>query len=159
MKATGVAGYVAAMAAMAGRDRPEGWHSDSPAAFLAEHGRSWRYTPGPLPEGVTWGRRGECFRNAAMTLLEGGEARGWRYCEGYAHPGTGVPVWHAWLVTPAGEVIDPTWRPSLGTEREYFGVAFSAEWLWKTVRRTRRWGVLFDGSYPAMESRPAEMVA
>ena len=53
---------------------------------------------------------------------------------------TGVDrLLHAWLVTPDGEVVDPTWR-ELGNE--YYGVPFKLDYVTGTVLANEYYGVL-----------------
>ncbi len=69
------------------------------------------------------------------------------YVEGYAlHADVGFPISHAWLLTPDGYAIDPTWdAPGC-----YFGVPLSTAWVQSVLTtRTRMMDNLsiFDGNY------------
>jgi len=72
------------------------------------------------------------------------------YCEGYA---TGViPVHHAWLLYD-GQVIDPTWDGRIAPANqqvEYYGVAFSYDYVIRTALKTEYYGILdnFVEHYP-----------
>ncbi|MEG4850939.1 MULTISPECIES: hypothetical protein [unclassified Microcoleus] len=68
------------------------------------------------------------------------------YVEGYAlHADVGFPISHAWLLTPDGYAIDPTWD-SPGC---YFGVPLSTTWVESVLAaRTRIDNLsIFDGNY------------
>ncbi|MEG4087901.1 hypothetical protein [Microcoleus sp. Pol12B4] len=68
------------------------------------------------------------------------------YAEGYAlHADVGFPISHAWLLTPDGYAIDPTWD-SPGC---YFGVPLSTTWVESVLATRNRMDNLsiFDGNY------------
>ena len=68
------------------------------------------------------------------------------YAEGYAlHADVGFPISHAWLLTPDGYAIDPTWD-SPGC---YFGVPLSTAWVESVLATRNRMDNLsiFDGNY------------
>lgn len=123
--------------------------TSSNMGLVAEHGRSY---PSPTAErnaelmeihGVEPGPMKECFENAGRQMIwdEGGLT----YVEGYAYAADleGLPIHHAWLATPDGEVIDPTWGShndrSPGTA--YHGVPIDSEFLRRHLVRTGSWGV------------------
>lgn len=92
--------------------------------FVSDAGQDW--IPAAKPKSVQWGRRRECFANAARLALRGCGS-GLIYVEGWAtSPNLGIAIHHGWVVGPSGEVIDNTWRDP-GTS--YFGVAFSTNYL------------------------------
>lgn len=99
----------------------------------------------------------ECFRNAAKTALR---RRNLIYCEGFAVPDIGIqlPLSHAWLYDPeTGRVIETTWRePGL----EYWGVAFTREYLATALLRRKYYGIIeaYDVDYPLMRMPPEELV-
>jgi hypothetical protein len=74
--------------------------------YVIEHGREYRYTPGPLPGGVERGYAKECFGNCAIHVIT--QDTDLTYVEGFASWSM-MPVAHAWLVDKDGNVIDPTW--------------------------------------------------
>lgn len=102
--------------------------------FLLRNGRRWGV--GPDTYDGPRGRRGQCYKNAALMALERRELT---YVEGLATV-VGVPLSHAWLVDGEGQVIDPTWGDGAG----YFGVAFSTEYLLRCITKNGRYGLL-DG--------------
>jgi hypothetical protein len=120
--------------------------------FLA-HGRSYRVpTVERMRElmeqyDISPGRAKECFMNAASAVVFE-SSTDLRYVEGYA--ASIIPIHHAWLVTPNGEVIDPTWAGqishgvTMSPGSEYFGIAFDTDWLRAHLLRTEVWGV-FQG--------------
>lgn len=68
---------------------------DFPAASL----------PASFPPG--YGVPRECFANAGLAATDGLGT----YCEGYAvFSDSPIAIHHAWLIDPAGRVIDPTWE-------------------------------------------------
>lgn len=106
--------------------------------FLLKHGRAW----GTGPQTYA-GERDEakmCFSNAGSRVIEDDKLT---YVEGFA-TSFGVPIEHAWMVDEDGIVIDPTWWLSeRDTEpHEYYGVAFSTEYLKERILETGYWGIL-----------------
>lgn len=97
-------------------------------------------TSSELPEGIPRGVIKECYSNCWNYLAENPNC-GLTYCEGYAFHL--IPTLHAWLATPDGEVIDPTW-PEPGTE--YFGVPFKWGFAFQTVLNKETYGVIDDWS-------------
>lgn len=88
--------YVEALATM----------GDAGAKQVLEHGKPGIWTP---YDAERWGEKGrlkECFRNAYRKAIDHPELT---YVEGYATV-NGLPVHHAWLLDPDGNVQDPTWR-------------------------------------------------
>ena len=87
---------------------------------IAEHGREWNAAR--LARRMTPQR---CFSNAARTVL--GEtkfdASGCQYAEGFALTSLGMWSHHAWVVTPAGLVVERTWPYCSG---RYVGVTVEA---------------------------------
>lgn len=147
----------------------EQFGSASMMGTVAEHGRSY---PPPTAErnaqlmdihGVEPGRMKQCFENAGRHMIDDNELT---YVEGYAfaHKLKGIPVHHAWLVTPDGEVIDPTWgshNPGFRGERyepgiAYHGIPIKRDFLMKHLVRTGTWGV-FKGV--PLEAEVADIVA
>jgi hypothetical protein len=129
-----------------GRRLPPGLQS--PHRFMLDHGRAFR-----VGSNTYAGERdapNECFANAGRRALK------WRtdllYAEGYVTSVGYLPIPHAWLVTPEGEVIDTTLKggdKDYG-ERGYFGLTFAAEYLRATVLKTTHWGLLHADHPPAM---------
>lgn len=93
-----------------------GWEYGSPEDFVLRHGRAYEWAP--LPEGFEYGEAKQCYANAAnLVLLRDFPGASFydgvdlTYVEGYAMSANlGIAVEHAWVVTPDGAVIDPTWR-------------------------------------------------
>lgn len=94
----------------------------------------------------------ECFRNAALSAMEPGTKL--IYCEGYAHTGL-IPVPHAWLMTPGGAVMDPTWGMD---GLEYFGVAVQKSFLRKVTYKASHYGLLDQPGlkWPVLTAHPKE---
>lgn len=95
--------------------------------FLLRHGRY--FPPAPWPEQYQRGPRGECFKNVIDCLAEWPGT--FYYCEGIAQTSKIIPLHHAWLVTPDGHALDPTWEED--EEAIYFGVCVQSQWLWPQI--------------------------
>lgn len=129
----------------------------SSAALVLAHGRG--YQPQPLPSRYRPGQPRRCF-NTAYALAQ--RHAGLTYIEGYGLcAGTlGLTVPHAWCITEAGEVIDPTWRwqdqDASGTaytgSGALLGVAVPDELRQLIWSARREWGVLddYEHGYPAL---------
>jgi hypothetical protein len=106
-------------------------------SFLAEHGRS--YTSDPETFAGERMEQGMCYMNCTHSVLENPLLT---YCEGFVSV-YGVPLEHAWLLDRDGNVIDPTLtaHPE-GRVTEYFGVAFSTEYLLQAAMRNKYYGLL-----------------
>lgn len=79
-----------------------------------------------LPEGVELGEVSQCYRNSWELATEFPDD--YIYVEGYAYHSV-LPVQHAWVQTPDGRIIDPTWcNPAVREHGPghalYLGVAF-----------------------------------
>ena len=107
--------------------------------FLLAEGKGYEVPPRQLPR--KWrrlkGKARECFVNAANAAIMHEELT---YCEGYGfiEPFTELPIHHAWLIGPGGEVIDPTWPDAAG----YLGVEFETELVCEAATETRMYGDL-----------------
>lgn len=123
---------------------------------ILRHGTLWK---GPTPErnaelieeyDVQVGQAKECFMNATHAAT----GNGWKdsdltYVEGYAVTSLGIPIHHAWLVTPDDEVIDPTWHSQTtpGVDRpldpglEYYGIPVSHSYLRQRAIDTEVYGI------------------
>ena len=110
--------------------------------FLLEHGRAF-----DIDARTFKGRRmtiRECFSNATKMV--------WRdpaltYVEGFVC--SIIPIHHAWVMRPDGEIIDPTLRikgRSGPLPQDYFGVPFSTRFLNLYLRTVRTYGIL-DGMH------------
>jgi hypothetical protein len=100
-----------------------------------------------LPEDVPRGVVKECYSNCWNYLAEN-PLCGLTYCEGFAFHL--IPTMHAWLATPDGKVIDPTW-PEPGSE--YLGVPFKWRFAFLTVLSKETYGVIddWDNKWPLMK--------
>lgn len=116
------------------------WH-----ALIAEHGTD-RTAADVIPEaewaqwGVSRGERGYCYMNAANAALDSYELA---YVQGVASATTSmcIPMEHAWLETPDGRVIDPTWGEDGAS---YRGVAIGTHAMCDALRRGEVWGYVDD---------------
>jgi hypothetical protein len=92
-----------------------------------------------LPEGCKRGPAKECFSNAFQNRYK---AEDLIYTEGYATSDVleGFGFLHAWLTTPDGKVIDPTWKPGQGTA--YFGVRLNNDFVTERTLATETYGIL-----------------
>ena len=116
------------------RPVPDGWQT-TPDRIVLEHGRAYTVTAKTF-KGKR-GRQGACYMNAGRIAMD----TELTYVEGYVSL-DGFPIQHAWLADADGNVIDPTLKPTAGTEFAYFGVPFSRDFLRETALRTQYWGVL-----------------
>lgn len=114
--------------------------------FVRRNGRAGH--PSALPKGVRPGAGKQCFKNAAeFAIWDGSRPKALQdldltYVEGYAmRPSLGIPIHHAWLETPSGEVIDTTWRDP--ETCLYWGVPIPADALRLVLLKTGVYGV-FD---------------
>jgi hypothetical protein len=99
--------------------------------------------PQPLPETIEPGIPQFSYWNCQQLVLASDSLT---YAEGYAlHADVGFPISHAWLLTPDGHAIDPTWD-SLGC---YFGVPLSTAWVQSVLESRNPLDNLsiFDGNY------------
>ncbi len=104
--------------------------------------RGVAYAPTPEPKAVKWGRKQECYKNAAQLAIYAHRFKAtgpFTYVEGYALGIIACP--HAWVVDAQGRVIDNTWR-DLGTE--YLGLPIRAPALMLTLARRGVYGLLDD---------------
>lgn len=91
-------------------------------AWLRDEGQHFRGDI--LPQGVRRGKPRMCFNNCFSLLFGLGD--GYHYAEGWAVPTVAlVPIHHAWITTPDGGVIDPTWTDP--DRCAYYGVAFGPD--------------------------------
>jgi hypothetical protein len=101
----------------------------------------------PLPTTIKHGSPQQCYWNCQELVSK---RKNLTYVEGYGlAPQVSIPVAHAWLLTPEGDVIDPTWNPP-GTV--YLGVPLSSEWvksfLESRIQRTNTQNFsIFEGNY------------
>jgi hypothetical protein len=109
----------------------------SPHRFMLEHGRTFAVTSLTFegPRGVPR----QCYSNAGQRALRG--RKGLCYAEGYV-TAFGLPIPHGWLVTPEGDVIDPTLKDSDEVYRVYFGLAFDRGYHRVAIMKGDRWSLL-----------------
>lgn len=103
---------------------PEPYQYHCTAQWVLEHGRPWHGRA--LRPDMPMGEPKACFYNS---LIIGVYKLGLTYVEGY-EGSADIAYPHAWNVDSAGRVIDLTPRPY---NRHYYGVAFSASFVTKTV--------------------------
>jgi hypothetical protein len=109
--------------------------------FVLKEGQMFNNILTELPDDVPKGPPKMCFQNCMLAISwpsSLSEASNYFYCEGYAL-GSVLPMLHAWLVTPEGKVVDPTW-PEPGSE--YFGVAFKGGWAKRQTLKQECYGLL-----------------
>lgn len=99
--------------------------------FIYKNGEMFQ--PNSFPKNLRRGNMKECYRNA--TLLVIGHPQ-YSYVEGYAM--NIIPTMHAWCIDKKGKVIDPTWNDG----KEYFGVAFNRDFLFKSITKAKRYGLI-----------------
>ena len=86
----------------------------------------------PLPKNIKRGLPKCCYWNSQQLAFK---RKSLTYVEGYAlAEDVPMAVAHAWVLTPEGHAIDPTWEsPGIC----YLGVPFSTEWV-KSVLKARK---------------------
>ncbi|WP_280465841.1 hypothetical protein [Nocardia brasiliensis] len=111
---------IADVTTQAGHGRPE-WVYRSAYHLLLALGRF--FVPAPRAPGIPKMPDRYCYENASVTA-NANASDGLLYAEGFATPGAvmGLPLAHAWCVTPDGTVVDPTWQDSGAV---YFGIALA----------------------------------
>lgn len=89
-------------------------------------------TANPMPATIKQGLPKSCYWNSQQLAFK---RKSLTYVEGYAlAEDISFPIAHAWLLTPEGYAIDPTWEtPGIC----YLGVPFSTEWV-KSVLKARK---------------------
>lgn len=91
-------------------------------SVVLAHGRE--YEPGRLPAGVDLAEPKQCFQNA-LDIADDDELV---YTEGYfLRPGAPMLIHHAWCVTPAKTVVDPTIPDA--ADCAYYGIEFQVDWV------------------------------
>jgi hypothetical protein len=94
------------------------------------------YRGAPQDHGFPPGEKKECFSNALHLALE----KHLLYAEGYAtHQKLGgVPIEHAWCVSPDGEVVDTTWSYP---DAVYIGLVFHPVKAARIVKKLGTYGI------------------
>ena len=115
--------------------------TEAATQWLEQEGRAFKAAK--RPKGVRKGRKGNCYSNATRLIYENqlfGD-KTLQYAEGVATlDGSPFMVWHGWVVTPDGTVIDPTLKHP--EQYTYFGVQCDWDWYKKHVGTTGFYGVL-----------------
>lgn len=129
-----LAQYLAQTASLRG-DGPQGWAYPSYEHLALQRGRS--FTTKPLPEGIPRGLPKHCYDNARAAAAV--EPERFAYCEGWASPGSGIPVRHAWVVDlEDGIALEPTWREGLGRGGQpmYIGLVIQLDHMLDALDRS-----------------------
>lgn len=113
---------------------------DPVTRFMLDHGQS--FTIGPKTFEGPRMKRGECFCNATLKVLEDKRLL---YVEGKVSI-HGVPIDHAWNVDLEGNLIDFTLDNENGSVVKYFGVVFSTAYVRRATLKNGYYGLL-DGYY------------
>jgi len=106
--------------------------------FVLKEGQMFNNILTELPDDISRGTPKMCFQNCMHVIAWPNDVSNYFYCEGYAL-GSVLPMLHAWLVTPEGKVVDPTW-PEPGAE--YFGVVFKGSWARRQTLKQESYGLL-----------------
>ena len=77
-----------------------------------------------LPEDIERGLPKSCYWNSQQLAFQ---RKGLAYVEGYVlAEDISFPIAHAWVLTPEGYAIDPTWQTPGSC---YLGIPFSTKWV------------------------------
>jgi hypothetical protein len=89
----------------------------------------------PLPKNIKRGLPKSCYWNSQQLAFK---RKSLTYVEGYVlAQDISFPVAHAWVLTPEGYAIDPTWEaPGIC----YLGVPFSTKWLKSLLAERKKKG-------------------
>lgn len=114
----------------------------SPHRFMLDNGQAFR-----IGSNTYKGRRDtpkQCFSNAGRRALM--PDTDLVYAEGYVTSVAYIPIPHAWLVAPDGEVIDTTLKggDEQYGERGYFGLTFTQDYLRRGTIKTGYWGLIHN---------------
>lgn len=113
------------------------WPDNKLAIFISQHGRG--YPVGPQTFARIYGEARECFMNAAQLAIDDPSMT---YVEGMVGV-YGVPIDHAWCVTPDGVVVETTLEPAKeGCIGHYFGVPFRTDYVMKAAFKNKVYGLL-----------------
>lgn len=109
--------------------------------FILKNGQPFEISP--LPKNIKRGAMKECFRNSAMLAMENAD---YFYAEGFAF--SIIPTIHGWCANREGKAIDPTWDDG----KEYFGVIFKRDYLFKYLLKYKRYGLIenWENGYPLL---------
>jgi len=125
--------------------------------FVLAHGRAYDAPTHEEPLAT----QKECFRNAFMFVLGHRDAV---YVEGYA---AGIiPTMHAWAWHPDLGTVDNTWgtatqgRAFEGEPAQYYGVAFSRQYLMHAVHEAGYYGLIdaWYAQHPVLRLEPEEFL-
>lgn len=85
-----------------------------------------------MPKDIKRGLPRSCYYNSQKLAFK---QNNFTYVEGYAvAEGVSIPLVHAWLMTPDGYAIDPTWdTPGIA----YLGIPFDTGWV-KSILAARK---------------------
>tara|TARA_B100000519_G_C14039711_1_gene342129 strand:- start:169 stop:705 length:537 start_codon:yes stop_codon:yes gene_type:complete len=108
--------------------------------FFSELGQQFTAPSRPLTAyDIPLGEKKQCYKNCMDFVMNNPDTE-LLYCEGFALGC--IPIAHAWLSTPQGEVFDPTWGKSYCTD--YFGVAFDRSWAISLLLDKGSYGLVDD---------------
>jgi hypothetical protein len=101
----------------------------------------------PLPKTIKRGLSKSCYHNCQKIAFKQND---FTYVEGYAvAEEISLAIAHAWLMTPEGSAIDPTWDEP-GTA--YLGIPFSTNWVKSIIAARKQRGreddlSILEGNY------------
>lgn len=101
----------------------------------------------PMPKTIKRGLPKSCYWNSQRLAFKRNDLI---YVEGYAiAEGISIAIAHAWLMTPEGYAIDPTWDEP-GTV--YLGIPFNTDWVKSMLAARKAKGreddlSVFEGNY------------
>ncbi|MDF0556402.1 hypothetical protein [Kamptonema sp. UHCC 0994] len=113
--------------------------------LILDYGRFME--PKPLPKNIKRGQPRSCYYNCQQLALKHSNLT---YVEGFAIAAdVSFPLAHAWLLSPDGYALDPTWETSGNC---YLGIPFSTQWVKSVVKLRTQQGhadilSIFEGNY------------
>lgn len=128
---------------------PDGWAYAGSEDLLLREGQV--FDRKVLPRGLRHGLAKQCFFNAAEIVKK--QPDRYAYCEGFANPGSIIPVHHAWVMDLRdGIAIEVTWDDDLfsGTGPRYIGVPVSTQFALEAVERSGAVLTDSEGGFPVL---------
>ena len=124
---------------------PDDWYYRNYYDLALRESGGPKMAPLELPPDFAVMEANSCFLNCWKLAMDNPDLT---YCEGYAY-WQSLPLEHAWIETPNGDIVDPTWSgipDAYGHDAIYMGVRFSTEFVMSNSIRTG-WSSIFGGDH------------